>query len=214
MDRLKNPFGYGMSLIVILGGVLLLTHEKGHFVLLLNENHGRILDVFFRYITFLGDGLIIVPLFVGTFIYRYYHGIVTLITGGFVLLFSQGLKKTIFSGWPRPTAYFDVPVEFNFVENVEVHSYNTFPSGHTMTAFAVFFLLALVVQRKNMYVLFFLISCLVGMSRVYLLQHFFVDIYFGSILGILSVLLGIFVTDKIIGDKNLVLFRNRSIIER
>jgi membrane-associated phospholipid phosphatase len=45
---------------------------------------------------------------------------------------------------------------------------------------------------KNKYVtgLFMIIAILVGISRIYLLQHFFVDIYFGSIIGFLN---GIFV---------------------
>ena len=212
MSYLRNPFGYGVFLLLVAGGVLLLTFDKGFFVLLLNDHHTLLLDAFFRNITYLGDGIIFVPLFIGTFVYRYYYGIVTLFTSGLVLLFSQGLKRTFFSGWPRPTAYFDFPVQFNFVENVEVHASNTFPSGHTMTAFAAFFLIAVIINRKSTYLLFFLLALFAGISRIYLLQHFFVDIYFGSILGILSVLLGIYVTNKIIGTDRLATFKNRSIV--
>ncbi|MDH5604411.1 MAG: phosphatase PAP2 family protein [Cyclobacteriaceae bacterium] len=212
MSYLKNPFGYGVFLFVLTGGILLLVFDKGYFVLMLNDHHSPFWDSFFKIVTYFGDGIIFLPLFIGAFIYRYYYGMVTLVTSVLVLLFSQGLKKTFFSGWPRPTAYFDFPVEFNFVENVEVHSANTFPSGHTITAFAAFFLIALIINRNSTYLLFFLTALLAGVSRVYLLQHFFVDIYFGSILGILSVLLGILITNKIIGTDRLATFKNRSIV--
>jgi membrane-associated phospholipid phosphatase len=69
------------------------------------------------------------------------------------------------------------------VEGVSIHSLHSFPSGHTQTAFLIFTFLALFCKRTAMaYVLIFT-AALVSLSRVYLLQHFFVDIWIGSIIG-------------------------------
>ena len=55
-----------------------------------------------------------------------------------------------------------------------------------MSAFALFGLFALLVtQKKVIGILIFGLAVLVGFSRVYLIHHFFIDIYVGSIIGTL-----------------------------
>ena len=39
-------------------------------------------------------------------------------------------------------------------------------------------------KKKPLGILFFLLAVIVGLSRIYLSQHFFMDIYFGSIVGV------------------------------
>jgi membrane-associated phospholipid phosphatase len=46
-------------------------------------------------------------------------------------------------------------------------------------------------------------ASLVGLSRVYLLQHFVVDIFFGAIFGILSVVLALMLMEKFFRQEQL-----------
>lgn len=69
--------------------------------------------------------------------------------------------------------------------HIHLHTgYNSFPSGHTLTAFALlgFVALSWPYKRGGALALFGL-ALGVGISRVYLLQHFFKDIYLGAMLG-------------------------------
>ena len=200
MKYFKNIFVLVLALFLVTGGVWLGLSNKGDMVLWFNSHRSVPLDFFFKYSTHLGDGLVLIPLFIGLLLYRYYYGIVAVFTSLTILILSQVLKKTIFSGWPRPTAYFSPDIQWNYVEGVSVAMRNTFPSGHTISAWAVFFLLALVVNRRWAYILFPFLAIAVGLSRVYLLQHFFVDTYFGAVLGVLATYAAFLITDRVLGQ--------------
>jgi len=114
------------------------------------------------------------------------------ITGGIVMLVSKVLKE-IFQQ-DRPVAWFkqiDLFDTLNVIEGEPLLSgASSFPSGHTISAFALFGLLALLISKKKwMGVLILLIAIIVGISRVYLIHHFFIDIYAGSIIGSLLALI-------------------------
>ena len=114
----------------------------------------------------------------------------------------------------RPVAFFDESIHLNFVDGVDVHSSNTFPSGHTATAFALFALLYIALNNRSIIIStsLFILAFLVGLSRVYLLQHFIVDAYFGAILGVLSVALGLFFMHVFFNNKKLDTFKKHSLI--
>jgi len=84
--------------------------------------------------------------------------------------------------------YFEgTTTHLKFVEGVENWLYNSFPSGHTTSAFATFFCLALFTNDHLNKFIFFMIALAVAYSRVYLSQHFFDDIYAGSLVGFMCV---------------------------
>jgi len=60
----------------------------------------------------------------------------------------------------------------------------SFPSGHSITAFALAFVLARVYPRYA--VLFYGLAVLVALSRVYLAKHFPSDVVAGAVVGILA----------------------------
>ena len=62
----------------------------------------------------------------------------------------------------------------------------SFPSGHTMAAFALYSLLTLMVGQKKerLGLVFALMAILVGISRIFLVQHFLVDVLAGAFLGL------------------------------
>jgi membrane-associated phospholipid phosphatase len=72
---------------------------------------------------------------------------------------------------------------------------NSFPSGHTSTAYTLALLLAFLVRRRFAIFLFPLLAFLVGYSRVYLAQHFVTDVLAGTVIGILSSWLALVIYD-------------------
>ena len=90
---------------------------------------------------------------------------------------------------PRPTAFMANSCILHYVPGVKVYMAHSFPSGHTATAFAMFFMLSIISKSNYSKLFFFLSALIVGFSRVYLLQHFFIDVYFGSIVGTLFALI-------------------------
>ena len=102
---------------------------------------------------------------------------------------------------PRPKVFFDLennPDAFPIVEGVNLHSSNSFPSGHTCTFFILFFILAIVIiyyhgdmknsSRKLLQLGCFLLAVVGAYSRIYLSQHFALDIFAGSTIGCLVVI--------------------------
>ena len=77
----------------------------------------------------------------------------------------------------------------HFVPNIDVHSHYSFPSGHTATIFCIALFLSLVIRRKMVAVALLLLALTVSYSRIYLLQHFLMDVAAGSLIGIVVVLL-------------------------
>lgn len=160
--------------------------SKSDMHLALNSYHNSIFDKLFQYVTWLGEWP---PFFIGPLLLFYRYRAAIIFIGGNVLAFgiTQLLKHTFFSNAPRPVAYFqNTNVHLKLVEGVENWLDNSFPSGHTTTAFATFFGLALLSNDKLNKFLFFFVALSVGYSRIYLSQHFFDDIYAGSIVGVLS----------------------------
>ena len=159
-------------LFLFLGLFFFLFCEKGSLVLFFNENSTPFLDIFFRYFTDLGlGGFFVIPIFIALFIryeYAIMGGISLLMTGVLTYIF----KQLLFKGMLRPTAYFSEG-ELSLIEGFEYHSYNTFPSGHTMAAFAMFLFISFLVNKKGWNFFFFLLALGIGFSRVYLFQHFF-----------------------------------------
>ncbi|MGB0838804.1 MAG: phosphatase PAP2 family protein [Chitinophagales bacterium] len=185
-----TPLWLIYALFFILGALLLLIYPKGDIVLLLHEHHSIWKDFFFKYITFLGDGALFgillllfwwnnkqyIPLLIGVILVQ------TIIV--------QGMKRFVFAELLRPKGFFENTQEvLHFVEGVSVKVYHTFPSGHTATAFAIATLLALIMKKQAWSICLAIFAILVGISRIYLAQHFLVDVFFGSMIGILTVLL-------------------------
>jgi membrane-associated phospholipid phosphatase len=183
-----NPIFFGaFALWLLPGGLWLATHETGDAILFWNERRSAVGDFFFKWITLLGEGWAYGAVVIGLLFFNRRHSLLVLATGLTVMLVSF-LSKQVFSQ-DRPLAVLrslGQVDQINFVDGVVVHSGATsFPSGHTMAAFALFALLAFLVKDKKWAALaFFLLALAVGMSRIYLVQHFMKDVYAGSIIGV------------------------------
>lgn len=106
---------------------------------------------------------------------------------GIIGLISHLMKYYIFSNSPRPHLYFWGNKMIHYVEGVKINIENSFPSGHTLTAFYIFTFIAMLAFAKpvvNQFVLAGL-AIISAYSRVYLAQHFVGDILTGAIMGII-----------------------------
>lgn len=170
-------------------------------VLWFNENSTRFFDGFFLLVTQLGLGVLFVVPIIATLFVRYKHALTGTIAFIFTGILTYLFKKVLFKGLPRPTAFFKNGELINLIPNFDYHSHNSFPSGHTMTAFAMLLFIALVVNKKWCSLVAICLAILVALSRVYLLQHFFIDVYVGSILGIISVLVAYVIVNRYLVQK-------------
>ncbi len=162
-----------------------LMYPKIQTHLMLNGYHTPALDIFFKYATRLGEGF---PVYLGVFLMIWSRRNSLLILFGQALTFiiTQILKFSF--AYPRPATYFqqmgaDLP---DTVPGVALRrAMNSFPSGHTSAAFALFTCLALIVPKKYSPLLM-ASAWIVAYSRIYLSQHFLEDILLGSIIGVIS----------------------------
>ncbi len=176
---------YYLFFLVILATIV--QYPKAELHLLMNSNHTPFADWFFKIWTEFGGNII--P-FVFVFLLLFYR-----FSYALYFLSAKLLGVVIFYGAKllfaelRPLYYFKEhfpDIKLQTVEGIRMLNDYSFPSGHTTTAFALFFGLALIVNKKWLNVLFFITAALVGYSRVYLSQHFAIDILVGSAIGIFS----------------------------
>ncbi|MCF6356277.1 MAG: phosphatase PAP2 family protein [Draconibacterium sp.] len=198
---------YIFTLIICV--VLLLTFSKPELHILSNKANSIFFDYFFKYVTNLGDGVIIAILTIILLFIKYRYAIVflsgSLLTAGIINLIKKVLLGEVF----RPSKYFEIyeTYQLHFVEGVKLNALQSFPSGHTGTAFNLFFMLALISPGKWLKLFWFFMAAVVGYSRVYLSQHFLIDITVGSIIGVTIILFMFFLMskpEKVWLDKSLI----------
>lgn len=143
------------------------------------------------FITFLGDGffILITAIFFLLFKNRTI-GWTILITYAFSSLITQLLKNLVFPSEMRPITFFRNVESFHWIKGLTYHEFHSFPSGHATSIFALTTVLVIFYGNKIWkQIMFLLLACFVSLSRVYLSQHFLIDIYFGAIIGVLTTLL-------------------------
>jgi membrane-associated phospholipid phosphatase len=178
---------------VITGGVFLIREENRSVYKAINEQHTPFLDAVLPYVTHMGTAPFVFLTLLVLLLFKKFR------TKKLVLAFAacnllpfivtQIIKNLVNA--PRPLKYFEMAEWINFVEGQPQNFNYSFPSGHSEGAFAFFCFLALILPRKYTVwgALFFLLALMVGYSRIYLSQHFYLDVYVGSIIGTVCCLL-------------------------
>lgn len=187
----RLPCYFGFVLLLLTSSLLFnCCFSKADGFLMLNSYHPLWLDQFFLTVTNLGDGLFTLLIIV-ILIFLRKRKKATILSMAFL---SSGLMvqmmKRVFN-MPRPGLYFE-QIRFDyphFVNGLNLHSSNSFPSGHTASAFALATVMVLVFKKKKIswYCLSFAVLC--GYSRIYLAQHFLQDVIIGALIGICCALL-------------------------
>jgi len=195
----KKFYLYSVAVIaILLLSSPLLFLEKAIPSIWVNSYHTEILDGFFYYITNLGDGLVFIPvllfLLTRSYVMSAFFAVFVIIEAVFVQLV---LKKGLFAFIDRPSAYIPNFEQLHQVTGVDIHSLHSFPSGHTQSVFLVVTFLALL-NNKSIWInyLLLLVAMLTALSRVYLLQHFFIDVWFGALIGFSFPVIGIYFLQK------------------
>lgn len=153
----------------------------------INSYHNTGLDYFFRYITYLGDGYVVSVIGVLLMFYNRKAGLVVLTAYASSALITQGLKHFVFEDMRRPVMMFkDYNISLHYVVGVDIHEYNSFPSGHSTSIFALATALCFLVKRKTLIPVFLTIAVIVAFSRIYLLEHFLKDTLAGSLIGFIT----------------------------
>ncbi len=161
-------------------------------------------DFFASNVTYLGDGIFAVILSVLLLLFNRKVGVLVILSYLMSAGITQTLKHTIFADAGRPIQFFQQTNLVHFIDGVTVHAYNSFPSGHTTSVFALCSMLSICYQKPSFQVLFFLVAIITGLTRVYLLQHYLIDVIAGSFIGVLSSILLYYW----LKDKNLFTIKN------
>ena len=184
-----------ISVLLLISFLPLVFVEKGYFVLWLNQNHTQFLDRFFVITSEIGSGMLFVPLILILLLFSYRQAFFTTAGVIFHAAICSVAKNFIYSDAPRPRAFFDGITQLTDVPGVSHHWQHAFPSGHTASAFVLAITLLLIIRKEWAYV-FLLPAILVGISRIYLAQHFYADVVGGALVGSVSVLFAFVITSK------------------
>lgn len=185
----------GLSIFLVGASLFLFVQGKANSFLLINNFHNQWLDSFFSKFTFLGDGIFALILSLLFLIFKKKKAsFLTLITFVFSGLVAQLIKNIAHN--PRPKLFFKPDVYVHFIDGVTVSNNFSFPSGHTTTAFAVVTLIVLIAEKKIIQLPLLLIAILIGYSRIYLGQHFLLDVIAGAFIGAISALITVYFAEK------------------
>ena len=185
----SNPWFFVPVLLFLnIGLGLLLIVPQGHEIISLNPLRTEPLNTVFRWSTRLGEGPVFIVIGLVAMLWRYRYAVLLALAGTIIMPTSYLLKEQVRK--ERPIAFFagaglkDAVV---LVPKVAIHSGRTsFPSGHTMAAFGLFGVIALLGGQRLPWLgaTCALAAALVGISRVFLVQHFLSDVLAGALVGL------------------------------
>ena len=201
----RNSIFIGLSLILLgVLGLALLYIPQGELHLLLCDRHTPARDIFYRYYTQVAEWFPYVVCVALLLFSRIGDGVFASSAMILSALTTQLFKNIINA--PRPIKWFELnmpDVQLPLTPGVEVHSWFSFPSGHTTSFFALAFVLCVIFTRSHrsprslrspktysafsclMQVGLFFLAALGGYSRIYLSQHFARDVFAGILVGTL-----------------------------
>ncbi|MNS05240.1 undecaprenyl pyrophosphate phosphatase [compost metagenome] len=176
--------------MVVIALIFLALYGKEGTFLWVNQHNKPLLDKLFFCLTYLGDGVsfvILILVFLFTNKQWFYTSLLSLAATTIV---AQLIKLVVHEY--RPYMHFHDKVHLHLLSWVNVHQSNSFPSGHTVTAFSMALILSCFVNNKRWSMLFVLLAALAGYSRVYLSQHFLSDVSTGSFIGVTVTLMCVY----------------------
>lgn len=192
---------------------IVLSESKTEIVYYANSHNSHFGDIFFKYVTYLGNGILVAVFCIWAMFKKRIVFYTSILSAVFLLLFVNVSKVTI--NEPRPKTVIEqqqIEGQIHTIEGVKIHEHQSFPSGHTATAFALFTLISVFMLPKKglLQFLFFLTACAVGYSRLYLFEHFLHDVLVGMVLGVLVVIISYSLISKMSKEKlNLAVIKIR-----
>jgi membrane-associated phospholipid phosphatase len=180
--RKNTYFFLALVIWILAGGIMQSIFTPEELFIGINHMHHPFTDVLMTGITYLGDGITFALVLVCMLITRKFKPFLIGLTSVLlVTLVVQTIKHV--ADAPRPMLYFQAAAFVHTVKWVSVHYHNSWPSGHSACAFALFSYLSLIDNNKKRGLPLIGLALLAAYSRIYLAQHFFADVYLGSIIG-------------------------------
>lgn len=196
MNQAKHllPFLVPTIVLALVLGIALLIIPKAELHLALCQPHTTGLDTIVPIITNLVDWL---PYLCVILLLFYRVGWATFLASNLLLstIIVQPIKHIVYA--PRPLTWFaeNMPdVTLPLVEGVRMNHWLSFPSGHTTTFFVLFYSLSIILCAENvtgkmiLSFLCFLCASFGAYTRIYLSQHFALDIFAGILIAVFSTL--------------------------
>ena len=188
------PFLVPTLVLALVLGIALLITPKAELHLALCQPHTTGLDTIVPIITNLVDWL---PYLCVILLLFYRVGWATFLASNLLLstVIVQPIKHIVCA--PRPLTWFaeNMPdVTLPLVEGVRMNHWLSFPSGHTTTFFVLFYSLSIILCAENvtgkmiLSFLCFLCASFGAYTRIYLSQHFALDIFAGILIAVFSTL--------------------------
>lgn len=178
---------YLLFLIICLTIKLIYTREEIYFAV--NSRYNEVADLFFRYYTNIGDGLLTIAIALLLLLFFSYRKAFLLATSYALSSLIAQVLKFAFDA-PRPRLYFSTRLEgIHFVKDVHVYTLHSFPSGHSVTAFSTAVVLCYFLRQKAWGIALLVLAVFAGYSRMYLSAHFFEDVVAGSVTGVIVTVL-------------------------
>ena len=188
------PFLVPTFVLALVLGIPLLLTPKAELHLALCQPHTRFLNALVPVFTDLVDWL---PYLCVVLLLFYRAGWATFLASNLLLstLIVQPIKHIMHA--PRPLTWFaeNMPdISLPLVEGVRMNHWLSFPSGHTTTFFVLFFSLSIILCAENikgkniLSFICFLCASFGAYTRIYLSQHFALDIFAGILIAVCSTL--------------------------
>lgn len=187
-NSLKPIYGFWIAAAVLIGigAMASLASGKGDFLIWLAHHRHLFLDYYFYYITKLAEpvGFIIIGLL---FMVSSWKKMVLVPVLGLISTLLTYVMKSTFQH-ERPALFLK---KIDWVGPTDVLDYHmlightSFPSGHSMAAWSLFSLVAMMYRKSWVSALCIFLAVSVSMSRIYLMAHFLEDVVFGASLGCL-----------------------------
>lgn len=180
---------------LLTGAGILYLYNASEIFFAVNKMHSPLLDRLMTVLSAFGRGDTITIVFALLLVFPLYRNriyLASVILFGLLLPLISYFSKDFFSK-PRPLGEFK-PESVHTVPWLENLYFDSFPSGHTMGAFGFFLMLNHFLPKKSglASIFFLLLAVGCGYSRIYLGQHFFADVFAGSIIGVTASILILF----------------------
>jgi len=181
--------------------VCLLIFPKADIHIFFNKFHTNFLDFLIPNLTNLGDGFVYFGFIFILLFVKYRYSLASLISLLISMPLMYILKQIIFNNLSRPRTFFNEiylgSYKLYLVPGTNPEMMDSFPSGHTTTAFAMFFILSAIIKNKILKFIFFILAISVGYTRIYMSNHFLVDVAGGSFLGLSASFLAVHFSNKL-----------------
>ena len=196
----NNAVFIALSLILIaVLGLALIYIPKDQLHLLLCNRHTPARDIFYRYYTHVAEWFPYVVCIAVLLFGRIGDGVFASAAMLLSAIFTQIVKHIVVA--PRPLTWFSEhfpSIQLPLVDGVKMNLWYSFPSGHTTSFFALAFVASILITSRLssssksssclVQLVLVLLATLGGYSRIYLSQHFALDVFAGALVGTLITL--------------------------